>query len=76
MIGASTPPVNRRVRIVPAQDWRQAGGSSRNLLAMTKHNTYFDGKVQSLGFERNGRRATAAWCNQVISTSTLAAPNG
>jgi len=26
---------------------------------MIKHNTYFDGKVQSLGFERNGRRATA-----------------
>ena len=26
---------------------------------MTKHNTYFDGKVQSLSFERNGRRATA-----------------
>jgi uncharacterized protein YaiE (UPF0345 family) len=26
--------------------------------AMLKHNTYFDGKVQSVGFERNGRRAT------------------
>ncbi len=26
---------------------------------MPKHNSYFDGKVQSLGFERNGRRATA-----------------
>jgi uncharacterized protein YaiE (UPF0345 family) len=24
-----------------------------------KHNTYFDGQVQSIGFERNGRRATA-----------------
>jgi len=24
-----------------------------------KHNTYFDGKVQSIGFERHGRRATA-----------------
>ena len=23
------------------------------------HNTYFDGKVQSIGFSRNGRRATA-----------------
>jgi uncharacterized protein YaiE (UPF0345 family) len=23
-----------------------------------KHNTYFDGNVQSVGFERNGRRAT------------------
>jgi len=23
-----------------------------------KHNTYFDGSVQSVGFERNGRRAT------------------
>jgi uncharacterized protein YaiE (UPF0345 family) len=41
------------------QDWRQKGCSSRSLLTMTKHNTYFDGKVQSLGFERNGRRATA-----------------
>jgi uncharacterized protein YaiE (UPF0345 family) len=26
---------------------------------MLKHNLYFDGKVQSIGFERNGRRATA-----------------
>jgi uncharacterized protein YaiE (UPF0345 family) len=26
---------------------------------MLKHNTYFDGKVQSVGFERNGRRQTA-----------------
>ncbi len=25
---------------------------------MTKHNTFFDGKVQSLRFERHGRRAT------------------
>jgi uncharacterized protein YaiE (UPF0345 family) len=25
---------------------------------MFKHNSYFDGKVQSIGFERNGRRAT------------------
>lgn len=25
---------------------------------MLKHNTYFDGLVQSVGFERNGRRAT------------------
>jgi purine/pyrimidine-nucleoside phosphorylase len=25
---------------------------------MPKHNSYFDGKVQSVGFERNGRRAT------------------
>lgn len=24
-----------------------------------KHNTYFEGNVQSIGFERNGRRATA-----------------
>lgn len=23
-----------------------------------KHNSYFDGRVQSVGFERNGRRAT------------------
>ncbi len=25
---------------------------------MLTHNTYFDGKVQSVGFERNGRKAT------------------
>jgi uncharacterized protein YaiE (UPF0345 family) len=25
---------------------------------MLKHNTYFDGKVQSVGYDRNGRRAT------------------
>jgi uncharacterized protein YaiE (UPF0345 family) len=25
---------------------------------MLKHNGYFEGKVQSVGFERNGRRAT------------------
>jgi len=25
---------------------------------MPKHNTYFEGKVQSVGFERNGLRAT------------------
>jgi uncharacterized protein YaiE (UPF0345 family) len=26
---------------------------------MPKHNSYFEGKVQSVGFERNGRRQTA-----------------
>jgi hypothetical protein len=25
---------------------------------MLKHNTYFDGAVQSVGYERNGQRAT------------------
>ena len=25
---------------------------------MLKHNTYFDGQVQSIGFERHGRRLT------------------
>lgn len=25
---------------------------------MSKHNSYFDAKVQSLGFERNGRKQT------------------
>ena len=25
---------------------------------MLAHNTYFDGKVQSVGFERNGRKTT------------------
>jgi uncharacterized protein YaiE (UPF0345 family) len=27
-------------------------------MSALKHNTYFDGKVQSVGYERNGRRAT------------------
>jgi uncharacterized protein YaiE (UPF0345 family) len=27
--------------------------------AMLKHNSFFDGKVQSIGFERNGRRLTS-----------------
>jgi uncharacterized protein YaiE (UPF0345 family) len=27
--------------------------------ATLKHNVYFDGRVQSIGFERHGRRATA-----------------
>jgi purine/pyrimidine-nucleoside phosphorylase len=27
-------------------------------MSAIKHNSYFEGKVQSLGFERNGRRAT------------------
>ena len=27
-------------------------------MSALKHNTYFDGNVQSVGFERNGRRAT------------------
>jgi uncharacterized protein YaiE (UPF0345 family) len=26
---------------------------------MLKHNSYFEGNVQSIGFERNGRRMTA-----------------
>jgi len=26
---------------------------------MLKHNAYFEGRVQSVGFERNGRRMTA-----------------
>jgi purine/pyrimidine-nucleoside phosphorylase len=26
---------------------------------MLKHNAYFDGQVQSIGFERNGRKMTA-----------------
>jgi len=26
---------------------------------MLKHNVYFDGNVQSIGFERNGRKITA-----------------
>jgi uncharacterized protein YaiE (UPF0345 family) len=27
-------------------------------IASLKHNTYFDGQVQSIGFERHGRRTT------------------
>lgn len=30
-----------------------------SLPPMLKHNTYFDGNVQSIAFERNGRRYTA-----------------
>jgi uncharacterized protein YaiE (UPF0345 family) len=29
------------------------------MAGMLKHNSYFDGKVQSIGFERLGRRMTA-----------------
>jgi uncharacterized protein YaiE (UPF0345 family) len=38
------------------------GGADASVLRrriMLKHNSYFEGKVQSVGFERNGRRATA-----------------
>ena len=31
---------------------------------MLKHNSYFDGKVQSIGFERLGRRMTAGVIGQ------------
>jgi purine/pyrimidine-nucleoside phosphorylase len=34
---------------------------------MLKHNTYFEGKVQSVGFERNGRKLTAG----VIDTGSF-----
>lgn len=37
---------------------------------MLKHNTYFDGKVQSVGFERNGRSATVG----VIEPSSESGP--
>ncbi len=37
---------------------RPAGAGRARTPPMPKHNVYFDGKVQSLGFERNGRRAT------------------
>lgn len=30
---------------------------------MLKHNTYFEGKVQSIGFTRNGRNITAGVIN-------------
>lgn len=30
---------------------------------MLTHNSYFDGQVQSIGFERNGRRQTAGVIN-------------
>jgi len=36
---------------------------------MLKHNSYFEGKVQSVGFERNGRRATAGVIDVGESTS-------
>ena len=31
---------------------------SSDRFAVMQHNTYFDGRVQSIGFERNGFRAT------------------
>ena len=37
---------------------RPAAGYDGGSMSVLKHNTYFDGKVQSVGFERNGRRAT------------------
>jgi purine/pyrimidine-nucleoside phosphorylase len=36
---------------------------------MLKHNAYFDGKVQSIGFERNGRRATAGVIDAGMGTA-------
>jgi uncharacterized protein YaiE (UPF0345 family) len=45
------PPRDRHAR--RARRWYAAPTS------MLKHNTYFDGKVQSIGFERLGRRMTA-----------------
>jgi len=35
-----------------------AGTIARMPTPQLKHNTYFDGSVQSIGFERHGRRAT------------------
>jgi len=34
------------------------------ILAMLKHSTYFEGGVQSVGFERNGRRHTVGVVDQ------------
>lgn len=34
------------------------GITARKGPTMLKHNTYFEGKVQSVGFERHGRRMT------------------
>ena len=36
---------------------------------MLKHNTYFDGGVQSVGFERNGRRMTAGVIDRLSAGS-------
>src|SRR5690348_13307501 len=36
----------------------QLESSRDTTAAMLQHNTYFDGNVQSIGFERHGRRAT------------------
>jgi purine/pyrimidine-nucleoside phosphorylase len=33
-------------------------GLANTFLSHMKHNSYFDGRVQSIGFERNGMRAT------------------
>lgn len=35
-----------------------AASPADSIAVMLKHNTYFDGKVQSIGYERHGRRAT------------------
>ena len=35
-----------------------AGARQTHLGVMLKHNVYFDGGVQSIGYERNGSRAT------------------
>ena len=36
-----------------------AGAAAHSLRPMLKHNTYFDAQVQSIGFERLGRRLSA-----------------
>src|SRR5579863_8958819 len=38
---------------------RASGGCCYAPRPMLKHNSYFDGNVQSIGFERHGRRMTA-----------------
>ena len=43
---------------------------------MLKHNTYFEGGVQSVGFERNGRRHTVGVVDRASSTSTRTRPSG
>jgi uncharacterized protein YaiE (UPF0345 family) len=47
---------------MPRRGWSPVaiatGRAASYLFRMLKHNGYFDGNVQSVGFERNGRRQT------------------
>jgi uncharacterized protein YaiE (UPF0345 family) len=58
------PSLARTSRLLKKVFQQPAGGGSNFHCSLTigrrmlKHNTYFEGRVQSVGFERNGQRAT------------------